>query len=253
MTTTTRICLDMLTSARARREEYVGPWLPEPVVDTAALAPDSRTELAEDMSDGPTDRPRIARIWRGRTKRERADEVRSLQLRGRHQTADPKGSGRSMPPRRPRDGDRVRHDIGTGRASRRCRASPAAIQHASIICHEIPSSSSSCPKVFRFSRSARLTGIPAAACARGQIPHNGGATTARKRPVLLETFGKPRVVVHPTRFDTFDRPEWKSVTICAPSAPNAPRPSRNWPGHRTSSKSCLLTPTVKNRGPSGVG
>src|SRR5262245_37252489 len=41
MTTTTRICLDMLNSARARREEYVGPWLPEPVVDTAALAPDS--------------------------------------------------------------------------------------------------------------------------------------------------------------------------------------------------------------------
>jgi RNA polymerase sigma-70 factor (ECF subfamily) len=50
MTTTTRICLDMLTSARARREEYVGPWLPEPVVDTAALAPDSRTELAQDLS-----------------------------------------------------------------------------------------------------------------------------------------------------------------------------------------------------------
>lgn len=50
MTTTTRICLDMLTSARARREEYVGPWLPEPVFDTKALAPDSRTELAEDLS-----------------------------------------------------------------------------------------------------------------------------------------------------------------------------------------------------------
>ena len=50
MTTTTRICIDMLTSARARREEYVGPWLPEPVVDTASLAPDSRTELAEDLS-----------------------------------------------------------------------------------------------------------------------------------------------------------------------------------------------------------
>jgi len=50
MTTTTRICLDVLTSARARHEEYVGPWLPEPVVDTAALAPDSRTELAEDLS-----------------------------------------------------------------------------------------------------------------------------------------------------------------------------------------------------------
>src|SRR5262249_13694118 len=50
MTTATRICLDMLTSARARREEYVGPWLPEPIVDTAALAPDSRSELAEDLS-----------------------------------------------------------------------------------------------------------------------------------------------------------------------------------------------------------
>ena len=50
MTTTARICLDLLTSARARREEYVGPWLPEPVVDTASLAPDSHTELAEDLS-----------------------------------------------------------------------------------------------------------------------------------------------------------------------------------------------------------
>ncbi|MFI1097065.1 RNA polymerase sigma factor SigJ [Streptomyces sp. NPDC020917] len=26
-----RVCLDMATSARARRERYVGPWLPEPV------------------------------------------------------------------------------------------------------------------------------------------------------------------------------------------------------------------------------
>src|SRR5262245_39358669 len=50
MTTTTRLCLDMLKSARARREEYVGPWLPEPVLDATALAPDSRTELAEDLS-----------------------------------------------------------------------------------------------------------------------------------------------------------------------------------------------------------
>lgn len=50
MTTTTRICLDMLKSARARRQEYVGSWLPEPVFDTAALAPDSRAELAEDLS-----------------------------------------------------------------------------------------------------------------------------------------------------------------------------------------------------------
>src|SRR5688572_25301304 len=50
MTTTARICLDVLKSARVRREEYVGPWLPDPVTDTAALAPDAQTELAEDLS-----------------------------------------------------------------------------------------------------------------------------------------------------------------------------------------------------------
>jgi RNA polymerase sigma-70 factor, ECF subfamily len=50
MTTTTRICLDVLKSARVRREEYVGPWLPDPVTDTTSLAPDAQTELAEDLS-----------------------------------------------------------------------------------------------------------------------------------------------------------------------------------------------------------
>lgn len=50
MTTTTRICLDILKSARSRREEYVGPWLPDPIIDTASLAPDAQTELAEDLS-----------------------------------------------------------------------------------------------------------------------------------------------------------------------------------------------------------
>jgi len=50
MTTTARICLDTMASARARREEYVGQWLPEPVVDTRALSPGSGTALAEDLS-----------------------------------------------------------------------------------------------------------------------------------------------------------------------------------------------------------
>ena len=50
MTTTTRICLDVLKSARMKREQYVGPWLPDPVTDTASLAPDTQTELAEDLS-----------------------------------------------------------------------------------------------------------------------------------------------------------------------------------------------------------
>ena len=40
MRVTSRICLDMLGSARARRETYVGPWLPEPV---PALTEASRT------------------------------------------------------------------------------------------------------------------------------------------------------------------------------------------------------------------
>jgi RNA polymerase sigma-70 factor (ECF subfamily) len=35
----TRICLDQLRSARSRREVYVGPWLPEPVI--AASDPDN--------------------------------------------------------------------------------------------------------------------------------------------------------------------------------------------------------------------
>ncbi|WP_046864099.1 sigma-70 family RNA polymerase sigma factor [Microvirga massiliensis] len=33
--TVTRLCLDFLDSARVRRESYVGPWLPEPVVEPA--------------------------------------------------------------------------------------------------------------------------------------------------------------------------------------------------------------------------
>jgi RNA polymerase sigma-70 factor (ECF subfamily) len=40
-TVVTRLCLDRLKAARARREEYVGPWLPEPVpTDVVASAED---------------------------------------------------------------------------------------------------------------------------------------------------------------------------------------------------------------------
>ncbi|HLW28934.1 MAG TPA: sigma-70 family RNA polymerase sigma factor [Kiloniellales bacterium] len=47
----TRLCLDHLKSARVRREEYVGPWLPEPLVtfveegEEAAFAQDHSTAL----------------------------------------------------------------------------------------------------------------------------------------------------------------------------------------------------------------
>ncbi len=46
----TRLSLDLLKSARHRRETYVGPWLPEPVVDAEALTPDSSADLAADLS-----------------------------------------------------------------------------------------------------------------------------------------------------------------------------------------------------------
>ena len=38
--TVTRLCLDQLRSARRRREVYVGPWLPEPVVEEEAVEDD---------------------------------------------------------------------------------------------------------------------------------------------------------------------------------------------------------------------
>jgi RNA polymerase sigma-70 factor, ECF subfamily len=46
----TRLCLDHLKSARVRRERYVGPWLPEPVLDDAAPSAGTSSELAEDLS-----------------------------------------------------------------------------------------------------------------------------------------------------------------------------------------------------------
>jgi len=52
-TVLTRHCLDQLRSARARREAYVGPWLPEPIVEVADLLaedPAERVALDESVS-----------------------------------------------------------------------------------------------------------------------------------------------------------------------------------------------------------
>ncbi len=46
----TRLCLDQLKSARQKRETYVGPWLPEPVLDAADYAGDAQNDYAHDMS-----------------------------------------------------------------------------------------------------------------------------------------------------------------------------------------------------------
>ena len=47
-TIVTRLAIDQLKSARAQRETYVGPWLPEPVHD--APAPDDPAAFAESLS-----------------------------------------------------------------------------------------------------------------------------------------------------------------------------------------------------------
>jgi RNA polymerase sigma-70 factor, ECF subfamily len=49
-TVTTRIALDHLRSARRRRESYVGPWLPEPLVSEAG--PAEAAELADSLRLG---------------------------------------------------------------------------------------------------------------------------------------------------------------------------------------------------------
>ena len=46
-TIVTRLCIDHLRSARVRREQYIGPWLPEPV---AGEEPDRSAELADSLS-----------------------------------------------------------------------------------------------------------------------------------------------------------------------------------------------------------
>ena len=50
VTVVTRLCLDRLKSAKAQRETYVGPWLPEPVFDADGLSAEAATELADDLS-----------------------------------------------------------------------------------------------------------------------------------------------------------------------------------------------------------
>ena len=46
----TRLCIDHLRSARVRREEYVGPWLPEPLLTAAAPDPADSAALTESLT-----------------------------------------------------------------------------------------------------------------------------------------------------------------------------------------------------------
>ncbi|ROP47766.1 RNA polymerase sigma-70 factor [Streptomyces sp. PanSC9] len=48
--TVTRISIDVLRSARVRREEYVGPWFPEPLLSDPYEDPARSAELADSVS-----------------------------------------------------------------------------------------------------------------------------------------------------------------------------------------------------------
>jgi RNA polymerase sigma-70 factor (TIGR02957 family) len=49
-TVVTRLSIDELRSARARRESYVGEWLPEPLVTDADEQPAERAEMSDSLS-----------------------------------------------------------------------------------------------------------------------------------------------------------------------------------------------------------
>jgi RNA polymerase sigma-70 factor (ECF subfamily) len=49
-TVTTRLAINELNSARARREQYVGEWLPEPIITDSSHDPAQVAEMAESLS-----------------------------------------------------------------------------------------------------------------------------------------------------------------------------------------------------------
>jgi RNA polymerase sigma-70 factor (ECF subfamily) len=46
----TRLCIDQRHAIEARKQTYIGPWLPEPVVETGASDSSNRLEAAESVS-----------------------------------------------------------------------------------------------------------------------------------------------------------------------------------------------------------
>src|SRR3954453_22844585 len=46
----THLCIDRRKAIEARKETYIGPWLPEPIVEPAAADPGGRLEAAESVS-----------------------------------------------------------------------------------------------------------------------------------------------------------------------------------------------------------
>lgn len=49
-TIVSRLCIDRFRSARQQREQYIGPWLPQPLADPDGKLPDSDIELHEQLT-----------------------------------------------------------------------------------------------------------------------------------------------------------------------------------------------------------
>jgi RNA polymerase sigma-70 factor, ECF subfamily len=49
-TIVTRLCLDRLKSAQKTREEYIGPWLPEPVLTSELESPETMVQRSESVT-----------------------------------------------------------------------------------------------------------------------------------------------------------------------------------------------------------
>ena len=49
-TVVTRLCIDQLRSAKAQREQYIGPWLPEPLIAEETADMDERLALSDSLS-----------------------------------------------------------------------------------------------------------------------------------------------------------------------------------------------------------
>src|SRR3990170_8178897 len=49
-TVVTRLCIDQLRSARTQREQYIGPWLPEPLIVEETPDMDDKLALADSLS-----------------------------------------------------------------------------------------------------------------------------------------------------------------------------------------------------------
>ena len=114
-TTVGRLALDALRSARRRREQYVGPWLPEPLVeDPDAEDPAERVTLDESRHDRAARRARAA-LARGADRVRAARRVRAPVRRRR---------GGRRPRRRPRSASSPRAPVVTSGTAR--RASPRA-------------------------------------------------------------------------------------------------------------------------------